>query len=133
MFGENGEGCSNCRVLNILGVLANGLYAMCGIGEVVPGLVYGNAATDSLADVWADNPVLVELREGLPRNLGGICSKCLFKRRCMGACVAQNYYTTRSFWNAHWYCNEACSKGLFPRSRIFPEGFVPADAASGTG
>ncbi len=118
MFGENGNGCSRCRVVNIIGVLANGFYAMCGIGEVVPGLVYGNAASDSLLDVWTKNPVLLELREGLPGKLEGICSQCAFKHRCRGNCVAQNYYRSGSLWSCHWFCDRASEKGLFPESRL---------------
>jgi len=52
MFGPNGDGCSVCGILGILGVLANGSYALCGIGETVPELVFGHATTDRLEDVW---------------------------------------------------------------------------------
>jgi SynChlorMet cassette radical SAM/SPASM protein ScmF len=48
MLGENQDGCGVCGILGIIGVLANGSYAMCGIGETVPELVYGHADTDRL-------------------------------------------------------------------------------------
>ena len=122
MFSENGGGCSRCRVLNIIGVLADGQYAMCGIGEVVPGLVYGHAASDSLTEVWNNHPTLLELRHGLPGNLEGVCSKCMLKHRCQGHCVAQNYYRTGSLWSCHWLCDQASGKGLFPESRMLSPG-----------
>jgi SynChlorMet cassette radical SAM/SPASM protein ScmF len=119
MFGENGDGgCGVCGILGILGVLANGSYALCGIGESVPELVFGQAATDRLEDVWSNTPVLLELREGLPERFEGVCRDCLMKDRCLGSCVAQNYYRSRNLWAGYWYCQEAQKQGLFPESRL---------------
>jgi SynChlorMet cassette radical SAM/SPASM protein ScmF len=116
MFGQNGD-CGICGIRGILGVLGNGSYALCGIGETVPELVFGHASKDILADLWKDNPVLREIREGLPRRLGGICGDCLMKSVCLGSCIAQNYYRSRDLWAANWYCEEAHREGLFPASR----------------
>ncbi|UCG63714.1 MAG: SynChlorMet cassette radical SAM/SPASM protein ScmF [Deltaproteobacteria bacterium] len=124
MFGENGDGCSVCGVLGILGVLADGSYALCGIGETVPDLVFGHAATDPLEEVWNNTSVLLELREGLPHRLHGICSDCLMKEICLGSCIAQNYYKTKSMWAPYWFCEEARKRGLFPEARMFQEGII---------
>jgi SynChlorMet cassette radical SAM/SPASM protein ScmF len=117
MFGSKGDGCSVCGILGILGVLADGSYALCGIGETVPELVFGHAAKDKLEAVWNNNPVLMEIREGLPERLGGICVDCLMKDLCLGSCIAQNYYTTKDIWAPHWYCQQAHDRGIFPASR----------------
>jgi SynChlorMet cassette radical SAM/SPASM protein ScmF len=117
MFGCEGAGCGICGIHGILGVLADGSYALCGIGETVPELVFGHAAKDALADVWRDNLVLREIREGLPRRLEGICGECLMKGVCLGSCIAQNYCRSRNLWAPHWYCEEAQRAGLFPASR----------------
>jgi SynChlorMet cassette radical SAM/SPASM protein ScmF len=123
MFGDQ-QGCGVCGILGILGVLANGSYALCGIGETVPELVFGHAATDRLEDVWRDSSVLNELREGLPHQFEGVCSDCLMKSMCLGSCVAQNYYRSKNLWAAFWYCEEAQKRGLFPGSRagMFKQG-----------
>jgi SynChlorMet cassette radical SAM/SPASM protein ScmF len=121
MFGENGDGCSVCGVLGILGVLADGSYALCGIGETVPDLVFGHAATDPLEEIWSKTPILLELREGLPHLIEGICGDCLMKGLCLGSCIAQNYYRSKSIWAPYWYCEEARKLGLFPDTRISPE------------
>jgi SynChlorMet cassette radical SAM/SPASM protein ScmF len=121
MFGDNGDGCSVCGILGILGVLASGWYALCGIGETVPELVFGNAATDRLKDIWNNTPVILELREGLPHRFEGICSDCLMKDRCLGSCVAHNYYRHKNIWAPFWYCEEAQKRGLFPESRLRPK------------
>jgi SynChlorMet cassette radical SAM/SPASM protein ScmF len=121
MFGQNGDGCGVCGILGILGVLSDGSYAMCGIGETVPDLVFGHAAEDRLEDMWNNTPIIKELRDGLPKKLQGICGDCLMKARCLGSCIAQNYYGTNDLWAPFWYCEEARKKGLFPETRIRPK------------
>jgi SynChlorMet cassette radical SAM/SPASM protein ScmF len=120
MFGKNGDGCGVCGILGILGVLANGSYALCGIGKTVPDLVFGDASKDPLQDIWNNNPLLIELREGLPQRFEGICCHCLVKGICLGSCVAQNYYRSKSIWAPFWFCQETHNRGYFPESRIIP-------------
>ncbi|MFC1892099.1 SPASM domain-containing protein, partial [Thermodesulfobacteriota bacterium] len=103
------------------GVLPNGAYALCGIGETIPELVFGNASKDLLKDVWNESPKIKEIRDGMPLRFKGICSECLMLGRCFGKCVAMNYYSTRDFWAPYWYCDQAFNKGLFPKSRIRPQ------------
>lgn len=121
MLGENEDGCGVCGILGILGVLANGSYAMCGIGETVPDLVYGHADKDRLEDVWNNNHILLEIREGVPDRFEGICSDCLMKKICLGYCLAYNYYISKNLWASSWYCEEARNRGLFPKTRIAPK------------
>jgi len=120
MWGDRGDGCSECGILNILGVLHDGSYALCGIGRTTPGLVFGNAADDDLEHVWNENPVLEELRSGLPDRLEGVCGSCLMKKLCLGSCIAQNYYLAESLWAPFWYCERAAAAGVFPPSRLKP-------------
>ncbi len=120
MFDDKSDGCGICGILGILGVLADGSYALCGIGETVPDLVFGYAAGDRLEDVWKEAPVLKELREGFPGKLEGICADCLMKGMCLGSCVAQNYHSGKNLWAPFWYCEEAKKAGLFPESRLRP-------------
>jgi SynChlorMet cassette radical SAM/SPASM protein ScmF len=112
------DGCSACGIFGILGVIASGHYALCGIGEQVPDLVFGEVGKDLLEEVWRENPILKALRAGLPERLEGVCSRCLMKRRCLGSCVAQNYYSTGSLWAPFWFCKQAEEAGLFPASRL---------------
>jgi len=116
MFGRQGS-CGICNIQHILGVLADGTYALCGIGEEISELTYGNAKTDKLIDVWEKAPFLRELRAGLPSRLEGICGECMLKNMCLGSCIAQNYYRTKNLWAPFWYCEAARNNGLFPQSR----------------
>jgi SynChlorMet cassette radical SAM/SPASM protein ScmF len=120
MFGYNGDGCDVCGILGILGVLANGSYALCGIGEAVPDLIFGNASKVPLKDLWNNTRLLLELRDGIPQWLGGVCRNCLMNGICLGSCIAQNYYRHKNLWAPFWFWEEAYNKGLFPQSRIVP-------------
>jgi SynChlorMet cassette radical SAM/SPASM protein ScmF len=115
---DDGIGCSTCGIFRILGLLADGSYALCGVGSTVPELLFGHAATDPLARVWLETPVLKQIRDGLPDRLEGVCGRCLMRRRCRGACLAQNYYSTRSLWAPYWFCQAAEEEGIFPASRL---------------
>jgi SynChlorMet cassette radical SAM/SPASM protein ScmF len=110
-------GCDVCRIHNILGVLPDGSFSLCGIGEHVPELIFGHAATATLAEIWDDCEVLTELRCGLPERLQGICGDCLMKKICRGNCIALNYYRTHNLWAPFWYCEDAEKAGLFPANR----------------
>lgn len=118
MFGKNGIGCMNCSILQILGVLPDGSYALCGIGTQVPELIFGHADKERLKDVWENTPLLRELRESIPHRFEGICAGCLMKSTCLASCIAQNYYTSKSLWAPFWFCEEAYQKGLFPGTRL---------------
>lgn len=112
------DGCSTCGIFSILGVIGSGHYALCGIGEQVPELVFGEVGKDLLEEVWRENAILKALREGLPDRLEGVCGRCLMKGRCLGSCVAQNYYRKGSLLAPNWFCEQAEEAGLFPASRL---------------
>ncbi len=106
-----------CNILNIIGLLSNGDLALCGIGTSVDELVYGNAGTDDLEEVWKNSPGLTNLRETIPDRLEGICSECVHRRFCMGTCVAGNYNATGRLSAPYNFCSTAEELGLFPASR----------------
>jgi SynChlorMet cassette radical SAM/SPASM protein ScmF len=107
-----------CQIRNILGVLADGHYALCGIGVNVPDLVFGTVGEDPLEKLWSENLTLMEIREGLPGRLTGVCSRCLLKEYCQGECIAHSYYETGNLWAPHPFCDRAYKGGLFPRLRL---------------
>ena len=116
----SGDGSRVCGIFNILGVIASGHYALCGIGNHVPEMVFGTVGKDSLEEIWKKNEYLRTIRKGLPWRLKGICSKCLMKGRCLGSCIAQNFYRTKSIWASYWFCEMADEAGLFPETRKIP-------------
>jgi SynChlorMet cassette radical SAM/SPASM protein ScmF len=106
-----------CNIFGILGILSTGHLAMCGIGVHVPELCYGLLGEDRVADVWASNSMLIDLRKSLPAGLEGICGECILRDRCLGMCVAQNYHLTGQLAAPFWFCQMADEAGLFPASR----------------
>ncbi len=108
---------NECRVLNILGVIANGDFSICGIGQTIDELRMDNIHEVSICEVWEDNPVLKELRQSLPGKLQGICHHCIFKFQCLGACRANAYAMTRDLYAPYFLCQEFYESGLFPMSR----------------
>lgn len=114
------QSSGECGIFGIIGVLGSGKYALCGIGETVPELVFGHAQKDKLANIWNKSEVLNDIRKGLPSKLHGICGDCLMKAQCLGSCVAANYYRHKDLFAPQWYCEEAQKAGLFPKSRIRP-------------
>jgi SynChlorMet cassette radical SAM/SPASM protein ScmF len=114
----NGCGAETCGIQGILGIIPTGHYALCGIGHHVPELVFGKIGQTALAEIWKENKILKEIRAGLPDHLRGICSDCLMKYRCLGSCIAHNYYRTHDLWSPFWFCEMAMEEGLFPASRL---------------
>ena len=82
LFGHAGDGCSACGILEILGVIPDGAYALCGIGMTLPDMVFGHAEKDSLESVWTGAAVLNALRQGMPDRLQGVCGRCLMRHLC---------------------------------------------------
>lgn len=121
LFGESGGGCAVCGIKGILGVLHDGSYALCGIGQSTPDLVFGRADRVSLAAVWQGHPVLQAVRRDLPARLQGICRACLMQGICLGSCAAQNYYRHGNLWGPFWFCEQAYQEHLFPATRLRPE------------
>jgi SynChlorMet cassette radical SAM/SPASM protein ScmF len=119
---EIGPDCGVCGIDRVLGLLPSGKYALCGAAEQLPALVFGDAAVDALREIWEDNSVLEEIRGGLPARLEGVCGKCLMKGGCRAKCIAQNYYQTHRLWAPFWFCQSAHEQGLFPESRLIPDG-----------
>jgi len=107
-----------CGIKNIIGVLSNGDLSICGIGNIDKGLVLGNLRTHSLASVWKYDKTVRMIRENLPEKLGGVCRRCMFKKTCMGRCIANTYHSTGSLLDGDLFCGEAYRIGLFPETRL---------------
>ena len=112
------DGNDTCGIFGILGLLASGQYAMCGIGVQIPELTYGRIGQDALAEVWCQNPMLNELRQSLPTRLEGVCAECIFQAQCLGSCLAENYHQSRRLTAAYWFCEQADEAGLFSLARL---------------
>jgi len=109
---------SLCRIKGLLGLLPTGDVSYCGIGMSHPELVFGNVLRDNLEGIWREHPRLVEIREGLPRRLGGVCGRCILRAQCLGVCRIHAYVLKGDLFAANEFCEEAEAQGFHPRSRV---------------
>lgn len=105
---------ANCGIFNILGILASGEIALCGIGTQEKDLIYGRLGKNKIGNIWENNLRLKKMRKLIPTSLEGICGQCVFKNRCFGTCIAQNYHLERRLTAPFWFCRDAAQKKLFP-------------------
>ncbi len=109
---------ANCNLFNILGVLSSGEIALCGIGNQEKKLVFGQLGEDEISEIWKKNLGLRRLRKIIPIELEGVCRQCMFKNRCLGSCIAQNYHSQKRLTAPFWFCQEAENYGLFPKNKF---------------
>lgn len=107
-----------CGFLGLLGILANGNISFCGMGYKAHEYVFGNVANTHLSAIWNQHPVLDEIRHKIPDQLEGICSNCVLKKTCQGACRASAYETYGSITAPSPGCQGLYEAGAFPASRM---------------
>jgi SynChlorMet cassette radical SAM/SPASM protein ScmF len=107
-----------CGFLNLLGILASGEISFCGMGYKAKNYVFGNVFESSLADIWMNHPTLNEVRRSIPEALEGICSNCVMRTTCQGACRASAYERFGSITAPTPGCQQLYDEGLFPRTRM---------------
>ncbi|MCU0918356.1 MAG: PqqD family peptide modification chaperone [Planctomycetes bacterium] len=112
------NGITTCGIMGILGVLHNGHAGLCGIGEHVPEMDFGDLRHVSIKEVWENHPTLTTLREKVPAGLEGICGRCIFRNVCLGKCVANTFHATGIVHGAFNTCTQAEESGLFPEKYL---------------
>ncbi|MGV8038669.1 MAG: radical SAM protein [Thermoanaerobaculaceae bacterium] len=112
------NGVGTCGILGILGLLHNGHAGLCGIGEHVPEMDFGDLRQVSIKEVWETHPTLVTLREKVPAGLQGICGRCIFRNACLGKCVANTFHAIGELYGGFGTCREAEDLGLFPERYV---------------
>ncbi len=112
------NGIGTCGILGILGLLHNGHAGLCGIGEHVQEMDFGDLRNESISKVWNQNPTLIALREKVPSGLQGICGRCIFRNTCLGKCVANTFHAIGNLCGAFGPCTEAEELGLFPEKYL---------------
>jgi len=109
---------STCPVLNLLGILPDGVISFCGIGFTRADLRMGDATVPgTLERVWKSHPLVLGLRESLLGPRSEPCGSCFFRLSCMGDCVMQNYAREGDFAAPGWVCKAAWEAGILPSSR----------------
>ena len=110
---------SRCNIRSALAILADGTITTCGMGRYVDDFRYGELGKDNVAETWVNHPTLRTIREKVPRELSGVCGRCVFRDSCFGRCrILNENVTLDSLCEPFWFCAEMESRGLFPDTRI---------------
>ncbi len=120
-----------CGIIGILGVLHDGQASLCGIGQTVSDLAFGNVLKSGVRDIWRDHATLRAVRERMPHRLGGICERCMLRAHCLGKCIAHTYVSSGDLFAGYPFCQQAYEQGLFPVSRLQSEATTTTVSAAG--
>lgn len=101
-----------------LSILANGNVSICSMGKQMEKYIFGHITNIDLKDTWESNPILVDIREDTHRKLKGVCSNCIFRKRCLGGCRAEAVCAYGDFFAPNPLCQELYESGAFPESKL---------------
>jgi radical SAM protein with 4Fe4S-binding SPASM domain len=107
-----------CPVRNLLGVLPDGRFSLCGVAFSREDMLWGSYPEVSVRNAWNNSPVLKMIRKSVPNKLTGICAKCIHKETCIGRCVVNNLETGGSIASPDLLCQRAWDNRVFPSSRL---------------
>jgi len=96
-----------CNPFNLISILPDGRYSLCGIGVTNKQLTFGNINQDI-------NKVFPNLKI-TPK---GICAKCKQFNLCHCHCLAYSISEYNSLNGPFPLCQEAYEKGLFPKNEL---------------
>lgn len=103
-----------CGLHSIMGLLSNGDVSLCGVGQHKKSLIVGNVKHQSVETLWNESGLFENLREQIPKDLKGICSRCVLKSFCLGCCRASSGIDEKNLTSSFYICEESYRKGLFP-------------------
>lgn len=111
----------HCGYKYALSILANGNVSICSLGKQVDKYIFGHVSTIDIKDTWENNPILTDIHEDTYTKLQGICSNCIFRKKCLGGCRAVALCSYGDFFAPHPFCQEYYDHGDFPKARLIHE------------
>ncbi len=108
----------HCGYKTSLSVLANGNISICSLGKQVDKYVFGHIASSNLEEIWDANPLLNEIHGSMYQKISGICSNCIFRKKCLGGCRAESLWNYGDFFGPNPVCQSYYDSGKFPSSRL---------------
>ena len=108
----------SCPIRNLLGVLPDGTYSICGAGFFMEEFSWGRYPETSVRMAWEGSPVYQGIRECVPLRIGGVCGRCVHRLTCRGNCVVNNSLAGGSITSPDSICQAMYEAGLFPDTRL---------------
>ncbi len=107
-----------CPVNNLMGVLPDGTFSLCGVAFSRKEFAWGKFPETTVKEAWQNSPVYKQIRTNVPQNLEGICHRCMHRDSCIGRCVVNNLETGGSITSPDILCQRAYEAGIFPKTRL---------------
>jgi SynChlorMet cassette radical SAM/SPASM protein ScmF len=107
-----------CHVRNLMGVLPDGTFSLCGVAFSRKEMAWGKFPDVSVKTAWENSPVYKLIRSSIPDSIEGICSRCIHRNSCQGRCAADNMETGGTITSPDALCQRAYDAGLFPLTRL---------------
>ncbi len=107
-----------CPVRNLMGVLPDGTFSLCGVAFSRPEMAWGKFPATSVKEAWNNSPIYRTIRDSVPANLEGVCRICMHRDSCIGNCIVNNMESGGQITSPDILCQMAYEAGLFPKSRI---------------
>ena len=107
-----------CPVRNLMGVLPDGTFSLCGVAFSRKEMTWGKFPDTSVREAWENSPVYKMIRSSLPGDLEGVCHRCMHRDSCIGQCVVNNMETGGLVTSPDILCQRAYDEGLFPETRL---------------
>jgi radical SAM protein with 4Fe4S-binding SPASM domain len=105
-----------CKVMNLISILPDGRYSLCGIGVTHKEITFGTIKQQDIDEVWRENDALTGLRNAISGERKGVCGICTKYCACLGHCAAYVISEFGSINAPHPLCQDAYDRGLFPES-----------------
>lgn len=107
-----------CDVLNLISILPDGRFSLCGIGVTHRELTFGTIQEDDVDVVWRTNLILKEIRSAISHMARGVCGTCREYPSCLGHCAAFSLAEFGSCNAPFPLCQDAFEKGIFPTAML---------------
>jgi len=106
---------SPCSFPYCIGIDAKGDVAPCDGFFNCPEMIMGNIRNQTLKEIWNKSKIVKDIIKINPKDLKGVCKKCIYRDYCAGGCRAYSYIKYKDLTMPDPVCQEIYEAGLFPK------------------
>lgn len=106
---------SPCSFPYCIGIDSRGDVAPCDGFFNCPEMILGNVRNQTLKEIWNKSKIVKDVIKINPKDLKGICKKCIYRDYCAGGCRAYSYIKYKDLTMPDPVCQDIYEAGLFPK------------------
>lgn len=106
---------SPCSFPYCIGVDSRGDVAPCDGFFNCPEMILGNVRNQTLKEIWNKSKIIKDIIKINPKDLKGVCKKCVYRDYCAGGCRAYSYIKYKDLTMPDPVCQDIYEAGLFPK------------------